>query len=84
LLKKRGKGEMEILVKGDEREVMSSHGVITQLIFYLNFLNLSFFVFVFLNMFFFFVNLRFRRGYFDLSINKEKKVVDTCESCVGT
>jgi hypothetical protein len=28
--------------------------------------------------------LRFRRGYFDLSINKEKKVVDTCESCVGT
>jgi len=40
-------------------------------------------------MFFFFVNLRFRRGYFDLSIDKEKKVkekkvIDTCESCVGT
>jgi len=33
---------MEILVKGDEREVMSFHGVITQLIFYLNFLNLCF------------------------------------------
>ena len=40
---------MEILVQGDEREVMSFHGVITQLIFYLNFLNLcfSFYLFIF-------------------------------------